>query len=207
MKNLLISLFSCITLIGFSQHDISTDLLGISFSRYNIGYEYAINTNNSVGLNVGFGNSVPLQKSKNEFGNISYSDVNIIPEYKYFMTPNKGNDGIYFGAYGRYRSSKANGVIFTESTNPFTEEKTDVETKAMAIGLLTGYKWQSSGKVFFEITGGIGTFIIDELNTSNALINDENSTTFKKELSTPYGADKNLPDFRLMIKIGLRLGN
>ena len=34
-----------------AQHDVSVDVLGFAFSKYGLGYEYAINPNNSVGIN------------------------------------------------------------------------------------------------------------------------------------------------------------
>ena len=51
MKRLIIAvlLLSGVTLKA--QHDISVDVLGFAFSKYGLGYDYAINSNNSVGIN------------------------------------------------------------------------------------------------------------------------------------------------------------
>ena len=123
MKKLIIAalLISGTTLKA--QHDVSVDVLGFAFSKYGLGYEYAINNNNSVGINFNM-------TSKNMFddgmsnnaiyaeidGAYTYSELNIIPEYKAFFTPNKGNDGIYMGLYGKFRTSKASENTFTDTT-------------------------------------------------------------------------------------------
>ncbi|MBW6484336.1 MAG: DUF3575 domain-containing protein [Vicingaceae bacterium] len=97
-----------------AQHDISTDLLGFAFSNYGLGYEYALNSQNSVGINVNFTSKNLFDDGKSAYGKIdNYSEMNIIPEYKMFLTPNKGNDGFYLGAYGRFRTSNSKDNEFT----------------------------------------------------------------------------------------------
>ena len=203
-----------------AQHDISTDVLGFAFSKYGIGYEYAINSNNSVGINFNMAAKNMLTDSKDLYGEIDYSEMNIIPEYKYFMTPNKGNDGIYIGIYGKYRSSSAKGVeysyidILTPTTE--TEVKTDITSTGMSLGAMAGYKWQTSGALFMEVTAGIGKFIMSDIKYSNSDFEDgvkDGFGTMKTEY-TQYDEDKYVPyfgnklavDLRLAVKIGIRIG-
>ncbi|MDG1477861.1 MAG: DUF3575 domain-containing protein, partial [Vicingaceae bacterium] len=192
MKKLIIA---ALLFTGFTvkaQHDLSLDVLGFAFSKYGLGYEYAINSNNSVGINLNF-------TSKNMFddgisnnpayafldGEYDYSEMNIIPEYKAFFTPEKGNDGIYMGLYGKIRTSKASGNTFTDTTTTLPSfGKTDVSTTGFALGAMLGYKWKSSGALFLEVTGGIGKFLLNNVNYSNAQA--ENDPDFDEDDYIPY---------------------
>ncbi len=214
MKKIIISFLLLSGLTLKAQHDLSVDLLGFAFSKYGLGYEYAINTSNSVGVNFNF-------SSKNMFddgisnnnvyaskdGEYGYSEMNIIPEYKAFFTPEKGNDGIYMGVYGKFRTSKASGNTFTDTTlttvNQFS--KTDVSTTGLALGAMLGYKWKTSGALFLEITGGIGKFLVNNVSYSNALAEDD--PNFDEDDYIPYIGNSLAVDLRIALKIGVRIGS
>jgi hypothetical protein len=212
MKKLIIAalLISGTTLKA--QHDVSVDVLGFAFSKYGVGYEYALNPNNSVGMNVNF-------SSKNMFDDgisnnpiyaaldkeYKYSEMNLVPEYKAFFTPNKGNDGIYMGLYGKFRTSKASGNTFTDTTGVInTFKKTDVSTTGFALGAMAGYKWKTSGALFFEATVGIGKFLMNNVKYSDALA--ENDDSFDENDYIPYIGNTMAVDLRIAVKIGIRIG-
>ncbi|PCJ24606.1 MAG: hypothetical protein COA97_09505 [Flavobacteriales bacterium] len=212
MKKLLIGiiLFSG-GLTSKAQHDISLDVLGFAFSKYGLGYEYAINKNNSVGINFNMSSKNLFDDgiSNNPFyalsdGEYDYSEMNIIPEYKAFFTPNKGNDGIYMGLYGKYRTSKASGNSFTDTTGLGSIGTTDVSTSGFALGVLAGYKWKTSGALFLEATLGIGKFLSNSIKYSNALAEDDAS--FDEDDYIPYIGNTLAVDLRLSVKIGIRIG-
>lgn len=217
MKKLLITVFAISALNLKAQHDISTDVLGFAFSKYGIGYEYALNSNNSVGLNVNFGSKNMLSDTKDMNGEIDYSEMNIIPEYKYFMTPNKGNDGIYIGVYGKYRTSSSKGVEYTYVENiSLTEVKTDITSTGVSLGAMAGYKWKTSGALFMEVTAGIGKFIMNDVKYSNAEFEkgiEDGFGTLKTKYSdfdennyVPYFGNELGVDLRLAVKLGIRIG-
>ena len=212
MKKLIIA---ALVLVGFTakaQHDVSVDVLGFAFSKYGLGYEYAINSNNSVGINFNF-------SSKNMFddgisnnaiyatidGKYDYSEMNIIPEYKAFFTPQKGNDGIYMGLYGKFRTSKASGNTFTDTTTILPSfGKTDVSTTGFALGAMVGYKWKSSGALFLEVTGGVGKFLLNNVNYSST--EAENDPDFDEDDYIPYVGNSLPLDLRIAVKVGIRIG-
>jgi hypothetical protein len=217
MKKLLVAalLFSGINIKA--QHDISTDVLGFAFSKYGIGYEYAINSNNSVGINFNMAAKNMLSDTKDINGEIDYSEMNIIPEYKYFMTPNKGNDGIYIGVYGKYRSSSSKGVEYTYiDITGVTDIKTDITSSGMSLGAMAGYKWKTSGALFMEVTAGIGKFIMNDVKYSNADFEDGTKDGFGtlkieyKEFDennyVPFFGNELAVDLRLAVKVGIRIG-
>lgn len=213
MKKLMIAALLISGLTLKAQHDISLDVLGFAFSKYGLGYEYAINSNNSVGINFNF-------SSKNLFddgisnnatyalldgGEYDYSEMNIIPEYKAFFTPNKGNDGIYLGLYGKIRTSKASDNTFTDTTGLIPVfAKTDVSTSGLALGVIAGYKWKTSGALFLEVTAGVGKFLTNSVKYSNALA--ENDANFDEDDYIPYIGNTLAVDLRLAVKIGIRIG-
>jgi hypothetical protein len=213
MKKLIIAALLLTGVTLKAQHDVSVDVLGFGFSKYGLGYEYAINSNNSVGINFNF-------TSKNMFddgisnnaayafidGKYDYSEMNIIPEYKAFFTPQKGNDGIYMGLYGKIRTSKASGNTFTDTNlTTFTQySKTDVSTTGFALGAMVGYKWKSSGALFLEVTGGIGKFLLNNVNYSNAAA--ENDPDFDEDDYIPYVGNSLPLDLRIAVKVGIRIG-
>ncbi len=204
-----------LVLTGFTvkaQHDVSLDVLGFAFSKYGLGYEYAINSNNSVGINVNFADKNMLTDNKTIDGDMDYSELNIIPEYKYFMTPNKGNDGIYIGIYGKYRSSSSNGNSFYGADpdplnlTGISFQQTDVSSTGLSLGAMAGYKWKTSGALFLEVTGGIGKFIMSDITYSNPVAEADVLDTFDEEVYTPYLGNALAVDLRLAVKIGIRFG-
>ena len=216
MKKLMIAALLISGLTLKAQHDISVDVLGFAFSRYGLGYEYGINPNNSVGINFnlssknmfddGISNN-PIYAIKD--GEYSYSEMNIIPEYKAFFTPNKGNDGVYLGVYGKYRTSKAADNTYTDttgfsSTGLLTYPKTDVSTSGLALGVMGGYKWKTSGVLFLEVTVGVGKFLMNNVKYSSAKAEDDAS--FDKDDYVPYIGSALAVDIRIAVKIGIRIG-
>jgi len=216
MKKLIVAIFITIGLGAKAQHDVSIDVLGFAFSKYGFGYEYALSNNNSVGINFNM-------SSKNMFddgmsnnalyaladGEYKYSEMNIIPEYKWFATPNKGNDGIYMGFYGKYRSSKASDNTFTDTTGfatsgNYSYPKTDVSTSGIALGVITGYKWKTSGAFFMEATIGVGKFISNSVTYSNEKAKDDPG--FNEDDYVPYIGNVMAVDLRIAGKIGFRFG-
>ena len=194
-----------------AQHDVSVDVLGFAFSKYGLGYEYALNPNNSVGMNINFTNKNMFDDgiSNNPiYANLDkeykYSEMNIVPEYKAFLTPNKGSDGVYMGIYGKFRTSKASGNSFTDTTGVNTIKTTDVSTTGLALGAMAGYKWKTSGAMFFEATVGIGKFLVNNVKYSDALA--ENDSSFDENDYIPYIGNTLSVDLRIALKIGIRIG-
>ncbi|MDF1672886.1 MAG: DUF3575 domain-containing protein [Vicingaceae bacterium] len=213
MKKLIIGALLLSSGLGLkAQHDISLDALGFAFSKYGVGYEYAINSKNSVGINVNFTSKNMFSDMKNQYsfidGDMDYSEMNIIPEYKSFFTPNKGNDGVYMGIYGKFRTSSSAGNTFATvvDTVPVIG-KTDVSSTGIALGAIVGYKWKTSGAMFLEVTAGIGKFLSTSVSYSNSIAEDLDENEFNEDDYIPYIGNELPVDFRLALKIGIRIGS
>ena len=211
MKKIIIAalLLSGVTLKA--QHDISTDVLGFAFSRYGINYEYALNSQNSVGINFNMTSKNMFTDNKNAFGDIKYSEMNIIPEYKSFLTPNKGNDGVYIGVYAKYRTSNSKDNLYfgVDPNDPtlFVAGKTDVSTSGFALGALGGYKWKTSGAMFIDFTVGVGKFLSDNIKYSDATAEKLSDNDFDESDFVPYIGNGLAVDLRLELKLGIRIGS
>ena len=200
-----------------AQHDISVDVLGFAFSKYGLSYDYLINDQNSIGLNVNFTSKNTFSDMKNQYsfldGDLNYSEMNIIPEFKSYLTPNKGNDGIYIGLYAKYRTSKStdNSFIISDVNNDdfdptFPILKTDVSSSGFALGVMSGYKWKTSGVMFLEVTGGIGKFLSTSVSYSNSKAEDLDAEDLDENDYIPYVGNELAIDFRINLKIGIRIG-
>ena len=211
MKKIVIAVLVLSGFAAKAQHDVSLDVLGFAFSKYGLGYEYALNSQNSVGINVNFTSKNMFDDGKTQYslldGDINYSEMNIIPEYKYFATPNKGNDGIYIGVYGKFRTSNCtdNSYIGFMDTTLVTG-KTDVSTSGISLGALVGYKWKTTGALFLEVTAGVGKFLTTSVNYSDATAEKLDEQYFNEDDYIPYIGNSLAVDLRLALKIGLRFG-
>ncbi len=218
MKKIIIGALLFTSGLGLkAQHDISVDVLGFAFSKYGLSYDYLINDQNSIGLNVNFTSKNMFSDMKNQYsfldGDLNYSEMNIIPEFKSYLTPNKGNDGIYIGLYAKYRTSKStdNSFIITDVDNDdfdplFPIHKTDVSSSGFALGVMSGYKWKTSGVMFLEITGGIGKFVSTSVSYSNSKAEDLGTDDLDENDYIPYVGNELAIDFRINLKVGIRIG-
>ena len=209
MKN---KIFITVALALFSysstlaQHfDINLNVLNFAFSKYELGAEYGFNDKVAVGLNIN-----TASKNMTEAGGEKYSEFNIIPTFKYFSNPEKGDDGFYLGAFARYRSSASNDNKFSTLDNNSIPviEKTDVKSSAIGLGALTGYKWVASNGFIVEAEIGVGKLLSNSITISNSKADDET-----KNLTTDWDEKDYLPilgnkipvDLRLALKIGYRI--
>ncbi|MGE0560648.1 MAG: DUF3575 domain-containing protein [Flavobacteriales bacterium] len=185
------------------NNDLSLNVLNFIFSKYELGFEHGFGDKQGAGININFAN-----KNMFEAGGKSYSEFNLIPTYKYYLTPEKGNDGFYLGAYARYRSSNSKDNEFTainKTTLVTTVEKTDVSSSAIGLGALTGYKWVASNNFFIEGEFGVGKILSNSITVSNT--NAENNNTnadWNKNDYLPVYGNKIGVDMRFAFKIGLR---
>lgn len=191
---------------AFSQHfDVNLNVLNFVFSKYELGAEYGFNDKIAVGINVN-----TTSKNMTEAGGKEYSEFNIIPTFKYFLTPEKGADGFYLGAFARYRSSASNKNDFFayDANSIIVIEQTNVTSSAMGLGALTGYKWVAGNGFIVEAEFGVGKLLSNSISISNSKADDETknlTTDWDKNDYLPVLGNKIPVDLRLGLKIGYRI--
>ncbi len=188
-----------------AQHfDINLNVLNFVFSKYELGAEYGFNDKVAAGININ-----TTSKNMTEAGGKKYSEFNVIPTFKYFLTPEKGDDGFYLGAFARYRSSASNDNNFNtinKTTLVETTEQTNVTSSAIGLGALTGYKWVAGNGFIVEAEFGIGKLLSNSITISNKNAEENNSTKdWKKNDYLPILGNKIPVDLRLGLKIGYRI--
>jgi hypothetical protein len=110
------------------------------------------------------------------------------------------------GLYGKFRTSKASDNTFTDNSGLLPSfAKTDVSTTGFALGAMLGYKWKSSGALFLEVTGGLGKFLLNNVNYTNDLAKDDEN--FNEDNYTPYIGNELPLDLRIAVKVGIRIGS
>jgi hypothetical protein len=190
----------------FAQHfDINLNVLNFAFSKYELGAEFGFNDKIAAGININ-----TSSKNMTESGGKDYAELNLIPTFKYFSSPEKGADGFYLGAFARYRSSssKNNDFLTTDNNNIPVIENTNVSSSAIGLGALTGYKWVAGNGFIVEGEFGIGKILSNSVAISNSKADDET-----KNLTLDWDEKDYLPilgnripvDIRLGVKIGYRI--
>jgi hypothetical protein len=188
-----------------AQHfDINLNVLNFVFSKYELGAEYGFNDKVAAGININ-----TTSKNMTEAGGKKYSEFNVIPTFKYFLTPEKGDDGFYLGAFARYRSSASNDNDFLTTENSvIVIQKTNVTSSAIGLGALTGYKWVAGNGFIVEAEFGVGKLLSNSVTISNKNAEDETknlTTDWDKNDYLPILGNKIPVDLRLGLKIGYRI--
>ncbi len=143
-----------------------TDLLNGSFL---LGYERQFGDHIGVSLMAGYKSKDGLLKLSGlnteliKTGDLTYSGLRIIPEFRYYLKPHDGGmrNGFYFGAYLTFMGYKSSfeGDYFNENgVFPF---KYDVKINTSSFGLMAGYKLKLSDhfNLDFLIAGpGAGSY-------------------------------------------------
>ena len=189
-----------------AQHfDVNLNVLNFVFSKYELGAEYGFNDKVAAGINFNI-----ASKNMTEAGGKEYSEINLIPTFKYFSNPEKGADGFYLGAFARYRSSSSNNNDFLtlDNNSVIVIEKTNVTSSAFGLGALTGYKWVAGNGFIVEAEIGVGKLLSNSITISNSKADDETKNLTKdwdEKDYLPILGNKIPVDLRLGLKIGYRI--
>ena len=204
MKKMLLVLgMSFVLGSSYAQFDLSTDVVAFAFERYRIVGEKSLSENASVALDLGFATRNFGQSNESILGsNIDYGEFNFIPNYKYFLSTEKGNDGLYGGFYAHYRSSNATDVPFLSMEDGLTN-KSDISSSSVGLGLQTGYKWVSTNGFVVEGYAGIGKMMVNNVTSSNSLVTD---LDYEFDQFTPTFGNKVALDLFVGLKLGYRFG-
>lgn len=190
-----------------AQSDVKVNFLGLLFNQYQFGYEHVLNEEMSVGGWISFSKWDFETTTFDINGNTiteetTYNGFSLIPNYRFYFSPDDDAEGFFVEAYMKYLNRKATGLdwsIYNEQT--FTWENVEYERKenSLALGLGVGRKWVTDAGFFFETFGGLGKTLTDNTTYSEQAVEDaaaESDEFF----------ESNIPsiDFRLQLNIGWR---
>ncbi|MCK5846007.1 MAG: DUF3575 domain-containing protein [Bacteroidales bacterium] len=152
MKNYLLTLvFALSSTIGIAQFEIKTDLLGLTYQNYGLGYELILNDNMSVALYSNFTIDATREFKNN---NYTFSKMKMMPEFRYYFKPKYGGDGIFFGGYALYISENSTDLTYIDFKG--NKYKHSLRYEGHGLGLITGYKLLTKSRFYFEGLAGVG---------------------------------------------------
>lgn len=172
---------SCLlALLSFSlsaQLDAKLNAGSALFGGIGVAGDLALSENTSLSAGLGYAST--------KFGSetFKYNNLRIIPEFRYYLNPERGADRFFVGAYGKLAF-----VTAKDSSN-------DTETDATrgALGILFGNKWVTDSGFLFELNMGLGRATVFGSSDGDA------------EFEAAYGTLTQF-DFRLGIIAGWRFG-
>lgn len=134
---------SLLALLSFSataQTDAKLNVGSAIFGGLGIAADIGLSENMSVAPGIAY--------ASNNFGidDFNYSNIRLIPEFRYYLNPRKGADRFFVGGYGKL------GFITA------TDKADDTKSSATrgALGLLFGNKWVADSGFLFELNLGLG---------------------------------------------------
>lgn len=238
MKKLLSSVIILCTVLNINgqnldEENISKNEIGLEISdlingAYQLKYERLLGEHFSISLGLAYKGDnglirlSGLDTEQIKTGDIAYSGLKIIPEFRYYLNKTKqySKDGFYLGAFLKYTNyqSDLNGTYINDALESFIIEF-DADIRVTSIGFMVGYKLPLSKRfsIDFLIAGpGVGFYKFSFVNKKD--LPDEFYEDFNKALENYSlfdlldgdfrfkSADKNtkftLPSFRYGISLG-----
>jgi hypothetical protein len=176
MRTLLFSLaFLFLSFTAHAQIDAKLNVGSAIFGGIGVAADIGLSEKSSLSAGLGY--------VTNDFGvdGFKYSNFRIIPEYRYYLNPDRGADKFFVGAYGK--------LAFVTATDE-TDDST-VDATRGALGILFGNKWVTESGFLFELNLGVGRATVFGGDDGDA------------EYEAAYGAITAY-DFRLGIIAGYR---
>lgn len=137
-------LFTCIlALCSFSlsaQVDAKLNVGSAIFGGLGVAADFGLSENTSLSAGLGVANT---NFGSDEF---DYKVTRIIPEFRYYLSPELGADNFFVGGYGK--------LSFTKAEN--NADNTSADATRGALGVLFGNKWVGEGGFVFELNMGLG---------------------------------------------------
>ncbi|MCK5846008.1 MAG: DUF3575 domain-containing protein [Bacteroidales bacterium] len=203
MKNLILTALVLILSVSsvVAQHDIKTNLFGLFFKNYGLGYEYIINDEISVGAYYNYTNFKKYTDPEAliEGWGVDQNGYSISGEFRYYINPDFGADKRYIGAYGRYSETNLHDLNYYIGQDKFLF---DMTYNGFILGVITGQKIVMNSGLYIETLIGIGKYI-----STNTEFSDSNS---EKYVVDNIGIEEydyiSKWDLRFQFAVGYRIG-
>lgn len=182
MRNFFLTCLLAVFSLSLSaQIDAKLNAGSAIFGGLGLAADFALNEQSSFSAGLGYASTkadVILGSNESEY---KFTRFRIIPEYRYYLSPDQGADNFFVGGYGK--------LSFVNASD--SNDSNDDSTTIGALGILFGNKWVSESGFVFELNGGVGR------NTALGSGSNDVDTLFETVLGI---------DLRLGIIIGYRFG-
>lgn len=159
----------------FSQntyHEIKINALSAVIGELNLAYEHGFNDEVSGGIWIGYNENDLLGQLDNDT-----RQLHLMPEIRFYFSPDYGGDRAYVGGYLRHRRFSANSNSYTISdTNSSgsqvstTYDNVDFRGSGTSLGFMLGRKWVADVGFTFETNIGIGRYFHKGSSYSNEIV-------------------------------------
>ena len=140
------TLFSILLLLGgltaTAQVDAKLNLGSALTGGLNAAVEFPLGEQSSLALGAAY-SSLGLTVNDDDY---RYRNARLVPEYRYYFAPRRGQDGFFAGSYGKLGRLRS-----TDRSND--RSVTAVRT---ALGVLAGHKWAYDSGFVLELNAGLG---------------------------------------------------
>jgi len=134
------ALFSLSSTTIQAQVDAKLNVGSAIFGGLGVAADFGLSESSSLSAGIGYAST--------KFGSetFRYRNLRFIPEYRYYLSPDRGADNFFVGAYGKLSLVTAK------------DEGDDSEFDATrgALGILFGNKWVTDSGFMFELNMGLG---------------------------------------------------
>jgi hypothetical protein len=140
--------------------DATINPISILFADINMGVDFKVNDNFSIGASAGYGRG-------DLWGLVdSRETVPVMLIGKYYVSPKHGADRFYVDGFGRYVTRRIQASYEGENQN--IPDKVDFRRTQVGLGFGIGYKAVSEKGFVFDIGTGIGRALYshDSVNVS-----------------------------------------
>ena len=192
---LIVSIIPLVSYAQFKNNAIKLNPFGLFAGQYQLGYERALNEKFSLQLSGGIiSNTRKISTSSDGTTSSETKHKTLgfiaIPEARYYFK--ESLEGVYLGAFGRYRSTEIDVDKFTHSTN--TTDLKKYTRNVIGGGLLAGYQLNTEGVVLDIFMGPQFKDV-----TTKQISGDEETFSF-------FGLFSSRRDSRVGVRFGVNLG-
>lgn len=123
-----------------AQLDAKLNVGSAIFGGLGVAGDLGLSENTSLSAGIGY--------AATDFGSddFKYTNLRLIPEFRYYLNPNRGADRFFVGGYGK--------LTFVTSKNQSNDAEFDATRGAL--GIIFGNKWVTESGFLFELNMGLG---------------------------------------------------
>lgn len=177
MRTILLPLlFLLCSLSAAAQVDLKLNAGSLLTLGLNGSAEFPLSPRSSLALGVA---RSKLELTVNNDG-YDYRNVRLVPEYRYYFGPRRGQDRWFAGGYGKLIGLRGRAL----------DNGRQVNATRMALGIMGGHKWVTNAGFVLELNAGLG----------GGAVVGSSDFAFKRAIGTITPVD-----LRLGILVGWRL--
>ena len=150
---------------GGATMEIGINPIGYLFGQYNVIGGMHFSEESSLFVEIAYNNNSYPYTTVDTNGfpvatDVVYSGFSIAPEYRYYFSPNEGNDAWFIGGYLKMRFTSTDGKPYAGVDIDDEFVAYDLSNFAIAPGITVGYEWLTRSGLTITLWTGFGYSLI-----------------------------------------------